>query len=530
MIVLVLGIVITITLSLLASTANERNEGRLLSLQVSQAGIALGAALSTIETPLASAIATATATNGSASQFATAMAPYIGAGGPFAYAALCQLSSRPPDVVAAVGSGQPESPSPESECSSGSARTVTGPLTLVGFVDGGRRIGYVYRPASGQPELAIFVESDLSPNRRVTFPESLGVAVHRYAQDLGRSERSSNLLEATSSQVPIVGRRAVSIIPFANTSLTLVGTPIQPLGGTLSRRLALIVAVLGALLTIGAVLMTERLVRRRHSAEELASENRQLYAEQASIAGTLQRALLPKELPQIDGLALDARYVAGLDTIDVGGDWYDVISCTRDRSLFVVGDVSGKGLRAAILMASLHYAIRAYAVEDNQPHVILKKLCSLLDIGRDGHFATVLCGSIDLNSRTVTLASAGHFPPLLLSPRGAGFVGMTVGPPVGVVTGTDYIPTTVALPDEGTLLAFTDGLIERRGENLEVSLARLREVAGEFDHPLDALLADVVNRLIPNGSDDDLAILGLRWLGGERQLAPASTILGHQGD
>jgi serine phosphatase RsbU (regulator of sigma subunit)/type II secretory pathway pseudopilin PulG len=528
MIVLVLGIVITITLSLLASTANERNEGRLLSLQVSQAGLALGAALSTIETPLASVIATANATNGSATQFATAMAPYIGPGGTFAYAALCQLSSRPPDVVAAVGS-QPGQPSPESECSSGSARTVSG-LTLVGFVDGGRRIGYVYRPASGPSELAIFVQSDLSPHRRVTFPASFAFGDLEYALYLGRSERSSDLLEATSSQVPIVGRRAVSVLPFANTSLTLVGTPVQPLGGTLSRRLALIVAVLGALLTIGAVLMTERLVRRRHSAEELAAENRQLYAEQASIAGTLQRALLPKELPQIDGLALDARYVAGLDTIDVGGDWYDVISCTRDRSLFVVGDVSGKGLRAAILMASLHYAIRAYAVEDNQPHVILKKLCSLLDIGRDGHFATVLCGSIDLNSRTVTLASAGHFPPLLMSPRGAEFVRMTVGPPVGVVTGTDYIPTTVALPDQGTLLAFTDGLIERRGESLEVSLARLREVAGDFDHPLDALLADVVNRLIPNGSDDDLAILGLRWQGGERQLAPASTLLGHQGD
>src|ERR1700677_1632429 len=84
MIVLVLGIVITVTLSLLASTANERNEGRLLSPQVSQAGIALGAALSTIETPLASVIATASATNGNASQFATAMGPYIGPSRSFA--------------------------------------------------------------------------------------------------------------------------------------------------------------------------------------------------------------------------------------------------------------------------------------------------------------------------------------------------------------------------------------------------------------------------------------------------------------
>jgi hypothetical protein len=512
MVVLVLGIVITVALSLLASTANERNEGRLLSLQVSQAGIALAAALSTIQTPLASVMATVTATNGSASQFAASMTTYVGVGRPFRYGALCQLSSHPPTLVAAVGSGGPQAPGPASECA-GAEDTTSGALTVAGFVDGGRRIGYLYRPASARPALAIFVESNLSPDRRVTFPKSFAFADLNYALYLGRSERSRDLLEATTSQVPIVGRRAVSVLPFANTSLTLVGTPIQPLGGTLSRRLALIVALLGALLTVGAAVMTERLVRRRHSAEELASENRRLYAEQASIAGTLQRALLPKDLPRIDGLAMEALYVAGLDTIDVGGDWYDVMSSTPDRSLFVVGDVSGKGLRAAILMASLHYAIRAYAAEDNQPHVILEKLCNLLDIGRDGHFATVLCGSIDLNRRTVTLASAGHFPPLLMSPKGADFVGMTVGPPVGVATGTHYVPTTVALPEEGTLLAFTDGLIERRGESLEVSLARLRAVAGEFDHPLDALLADVVHRLIPDGSDDDLAILGLRWQG-----------------
>ena len=120
------------------------------------------------------------------------------------------------------------------------------------FVDGGKRIGYVYHQATGVPDLAIFVESNLS--RRVTFPKSFAFADLNYALYLGRSERSSQLLEATTSEVPIVGRRAVSILPFANTSLTLVGTPIEPLGGTLSRRLALIVALLGALLTVEAAL------------------------------------------------------------------------------------------------------------------------------------------------------------------------------------------------------------------------------------------------------------------------------------
>src|SRR6185437_12643526 len=140
-----------------------------------------------------------------------------------------------------------------------------------------------------------------------------------------------------------------------------------PLAGTLPKDLPWIIAVLGSLLTIAATLMTLRLTQRRRGAEELAgrlevtaNENERLYAEQRGIAQTLQHALLPDRLPELPGIQASARYEAGEEGVEIGGDWYDVIDLDGRRLLLVVGDVSGHGLRAATTMAALRYAIRAY--------------------------------------------------------------------------------------------------------------------------------------------------------------------------
>jgi hypothetical protein len=508
LIVLAVGLVVTASLAFLAATADNRNENRLLSLQVSEAGIALAAAIPAVQTPLAAAAATATATNGDAASFDSSVASFVGAGRAFAYAALCDLRGGQARTVAT--SGQTYLVSPNSNCQFFADHPTVYALAVTGFADRGTRIGYAYRPTTTPSNFGIYVETALSPNRRVTLPKSFAFSDLDYALYLGKTARPSALVEATTSQLPITGRKATTTFPFANTSLTLVGTSTQALGGALSRRLALIVALLGIVLTIGAFFMTERLTRRRRSAERLAAENRRLYAEQASIARTLQRALLPDELPRIEGLATGARYVAGLEAMDVGGDWYDVVSVADDLALFVVGDVSGKGMEAATLMASLHHSIRAYAAQGNRPDDILSALCHLLDIGRDEHFATILCGTVDVRTRQVSLASAGHFPPLLITGTGAEFVPMEVGPPIGVETDTEYTPTTFTIPEGSTLLAFTDGLIERRGESLDVGLARLRHSADGGDRQLDELLTDLIDELTPDGSVDDVAVLALR--------------------
>ena len=174
--------------------------------------------------------------------------------------------------------------------------------------------------------------------------------------------------------------------------------------------------------------MTERLVRRRRYAEQLAEENRRLYGEQRNVSLTLQRSLLPKELPNIDGVEFAARYIPGESGIEVGGDWYSAIAVDDHRFAFVVGDVSGRGLAAATIMAGLRYTIRAYAALGYSPARILEMAAREINIGSDGHFATVLVGLVDNDRHEVTLANAGHLPALLLSEGASEFVGARRGP------------------------------------------------------------------------------------------------------
>ena len=167
---------------------------------------------------------------------------------------------------------------------------------------------------------------------------------------------------------------------------------------------------------------------------------------------------------------------------------------------------------AATVMASLRYSVRAYAAQGDEPDVILTKLATLLSIKDDGHFATVLCGRIDLPARRLVLANAGHLDPLLITGGAASYLRTQPGVPIGAIDSPRYRPLTLDLPAAGTLLLYTDGLIERRGESLDTGFTRLARAAEkEADAPVEALLAGVVNDLIPGGASDDTALLGLRW-------------------
>ena len=132
----------------------------------------------------------------------------------------------------------------------------------------------------------------------------------------------------------------------------------------------------------------------RDQADSLAEQNRELYTNQLSVARQLQQSLLPQRMPEIDGLEVSARYVPGVAGLDIGGDWYDVIDIDHERAIIVVGDVSGRGVEAGTLMASLRYAIRAFASRGDDPAAILAGLTRLLDLEQDGHFATVLCATV----------------------------------------------------------------------------------------------------------------------------------------
>jgi serine phosphatase RsbU (regulator of sigma subunit) len=200
--------------------------------------------------------------------------------------------------------------------------------------------------------------------------------------------------------------------------------------------------------------------------------------------------------------------------VDIGGDWYDLIERPGERLLLVIGDVSGRGLRAATTMASLRHAIRAYAAQNDDPPTILRKLSQLLSVTDDRQFATVLCVEVTGDRQELTVTSAGHLPPLLIGPDQAAYVDVQVGLPVGVQRGSAYSSTTVSAPAGATLLAFTDGLVERRGETLDVGLARLARLAANASRE-DGLLSSLLDTLLTGLRDglalDDIAIVGLRW-------------------
>jgi len=290
-----------------------------------------------------------------------------------------------------------------------------------------------------------------------------------------------------------------------------------PLSGSLPQRLPWAIALVGTLLTLAAGGLAVRLIQRRrsverlaHQIEETAEENRRLYAEQRGIAQTLQHALLPDLLPQLPGLQVGARYEAGAEGVDIGGDWYDLIALGERRLLLVVGDVSGRGLRAATTMALLRFAIHAYAAQGDDPPTFLPKLSRLVNVTADRQLATVVCAAIDVGSREMSITNAGHLPPLMISAQGAEFLESEVGLPVGVDRETTYSSTRTSAPPGATLLAFTDGLVERRGESIEVGLERLRSHVVSNHVSLDQLLGRVLSEMREDASDD-AAIAAIRW-------------------
>ena len=244
--------------------------------------------------------------------------------------------------------------------------------------------------------------------------------------------------------------------------------------------------------------------------EEVAEENAALYERQRQVAEQLQRSLMPRTLPRLRGLEAIGRYQAGIADTEVGGDWYDVVPLSDSRLAFSVGDVCGRGLAAAALMASLRYSIRAYALEQSDPAAILDKLSAMVETTTDDVFATVICGTFDAASGVLTLASAGHFAPLVVEGHRARYLDVPLGPPVGVQAGWAYEAATVRLADDAVLLAFTDGLVERRGEHLDEGLERLR-VAAESELPIAELVSHVVDVLGDADANDDTAVLGLHW-------------------
>ena len=518
-IALLLGLAVTVAFSLTSLALYDQNENRLLRLRAREVGSVLTAVVPSIQTPLASAAELADATAGNAQKFRVFVAPYVGPGRQFASASLWRLGVAKAAPTVVLGSAPVLASLPARARVFFAAAERSAQLNVTGILGSTTpSLGYEFSTPGVKSGFAVYAETPLPQDRRSKLESNSAFSDLNYALYLGHARSAADLLVTSLHRFPIKGRQATEVVPFGNSAFTLVVTPKGPLGGTFFEDLPWVIAAVGVLVSLAAALMTDRIARRRELAEQLtdvldrvAAENHQLYTEQRSIAQTLQHALLPENLPEPSGLRVSARYVPAASGIDVGGDWYDVVVIDRGRALLVIGDVSGHGLRAATTMASLRHATLAYASQEWRPATVLAKLSDYVNSGAHDYFATVLCVLIDVGAHRLTVASAGHIAPLLIDRDRGRFLEVNTGVPIGVPRGCEYSETTVSVRPNATLIAFTDGLVERRGEILDAGLARLRDTATEHDLSLDALLAKLERDLASEDHHDDTAIVGIRW-------------------
>ena len=225
----------------------------------------------------------------------------------------------------------------------------------------------------------------------------------------------------------------------------------------------------------------------------------------------LQRALLAEPGSPHANLELASRYLPCGTSAMVGGDWFETIRLSFGRTLLVIGDVMGHGVEAAVDMSSYRTLLRYVAGTDLPPHRILRQLDRLTSQGDAIRPATCLLALVEPARQRCTFASAGHLPPTLISPdRPAELLSVPTGPPLGTGLG-DYQAVVHPLHPGQVLLLYTDGLVERRTEDIDVSLARLTRLGRpQPSASLDDLLDHVLAAVKPTAPEDDIAVLAAR--------------------
>ncbi|MEE1759474.1 SpoIIE family protein phosphatase [Streptomyces sp. SP17KL33] len=292
--------------------------------------------------------------------------------------------------------------------------------------------------------------------------------------------------------------------------------------------------------------------RDRGLAVELAAraavciDNARLYRREHERALILQRSLLPPGDPEASGLDIACRYLPGNAATEVGGDWFDVIELPGHRTALVVGDVMGRGLRAAVAMGELRTAVRTLALLDLEPAEVLSALDEIArGLGTPGgvqstsrtaasrpsdkdlsevYLATCVYAVYDSVTRRCTFANAGHLPPVLVEPgESALMLDVPPGMPLGV-GGEPFEEVEVELPEGALLALYTDGLVESRDHPLDEGLQAFVGALTDPGQPPTTLRADtprsledvcdhVLNTLDTHHGEDDIALLMARVQG-----------------
>jgi hypothetical protein len=241
-------------------------------------------------------------------------------------------------------------------------------------------------------------------------------------------------------------------------------------------------------------------------------ENAVAYAREHDLAAALQQSLLPESLPEMAGMDVAVRYLAGTAGVEVGGDFYDVLPVSESEVALVIGDVAGHDVRAAITMGRVRHAIQAYAIEDPDPASVMRRLNHFVAHELEA-FITALYLVLDVRTGEVRMVNAGHLPPLVVDSLSGASSYLECGPvpPIGVRPHGDFVASSARIPDGSTVVLFTDGLVERRGENIDLGLDRLRSAgAGAKDDTPAALLEHLLSTLPGSTRPDDIALVAAR--------------------
>ncbi|OWA15323.1 PAS sensor protein [Streptomyces sp. CS227] len=286
--------------------------------------------------------------------------------------------------------------------------------------------------------------------------------------------------------------------------------------------------------------------RDRALATELAArtavciDNARLYRREHERALILQRSLLPPGAPEASGLDIACRYLPGNAATEVGGDWFDVIELPGHRTALVIGDVMGRGLRAAVAMGELRTAVRTLALLDLEPAEVLSHLDEIArGLGAPAHgpgsqqstraalqnrdadlsevyLATCVYAVYDAVTRRVTFANAGHLPPVIVEPGEPGEPALLLDVPPGLplgVGGEPFEEVEVEIPEGGLLALYTDGLVESRDQPLDAGLSAFRAALTGPAMALEDACDHVLSTLDTHHGEDDIALLMARVQG-----------------
>ncbi|NAZ83710.1 SpoIIE family protein phosphatase [Kineococcus sp. R8] len=251
---------------------------------------------------------------------------------------------------------------------------------------------------------------------------------------------------------------------------------------------------------------------RRGRREAAAAEEARAAQRSAETARALQDALLPHRLPNSDAVTLTTRYLPAAAGSDVGGDFFDAVRTDR-AFVVVIGDVQGHNTAAAALMGQVRTAVSAYVSEGHGPGAVLERTNTLL-VGLDADlFATCCLVSLDERTGEVTLASAGHPPPVVFGARGSRTLDVEPGPPLGVLAGAGYTERVHRLRSRSRILLYTDGVVEWEREDSGEGAAALEAVLVQHATATASAIADRVLAPASRAMSDDAALVVLDYLG-----------------